>query len=230
MGTQEQRRTTRQTDPGREMIARAIYYAEKAAAGRKPGDQAWEYCPDEVRERYYAMADAATHYDSRVDTLTHIARVRDLLDQVAHELTCRGQRHDQSKLASPEREAFDEHTPKLKETTYGSGEYKAALDGMSGALDHHYAENSHHPEHYSDGIAGMNLLDLVEMLCDWKAATERHNDGNIVTSLVINAERFGIDAQLALVLANTVHELGWAPHPADELLARKEEAGGERGD
>ena len=38
--------------------------------------------------------------------------------------------------------------------------------------------NRHHPEHFGeDGIRGMNLPDVVEMLCDWKAASERTKDG-----------------------------------------------------
>jgi hypothetical protein len=49
----------------------------------------------------------------------------------------------------------------------------------------------------------MNLIDLVEMLCDWKAASERHNDGNIKKSIEINTARFGLSWQLAKILENT---------------------------
>jgi hypothetical protein len=49
----------------------------------------------------------------------------------------------------------------------------------------------------------MNLVDLVEMLCDWKASSTRHNDGNIRKSIEINAERFGINQQLVKILENT---------------------------
>ena len=64
-------------------------------------------------------------------------------------------------------------------------------------------------EHYPDGIAGMSLLSVVEMLCDWKAASERTAQGSIAASLAHNKERFGISEQLASILANTVRELGW---------------------
>lgn len=59
------------------------------------------------------------------------------------------------------------------------------------------------------GIEGMNLLDVLEMLCDWKAATERHTDGSIARSFDINRERFGITPQLEAVLKNTARSLGW---------------------
>ena len=39
----------------------------------------------------------------------------------------------------------------------------------------------------------MNLVDIVEMLVDWKAASLRHNDGNILKSLESNRTRFGLD-------------------------------------
>ena len=61
---------------------------------------------------------------------------------------------DNSKLESPEKELFDEYTPKLKDCTYGSDEYKEFLKGLKVALDHHYANNSHHPEHYENGVNG----------------------------------------------------------------------------
>jgi hypothetical protein len=60
----------------------------------------------------------------------------------------------------------------------------------------------------------MSLLDLLEMLCDWKAASERHADGDIARSLRINRERFGIDGQLAAILENTAVELQWLEREA----------------
>ncbi len=89
---------------------------------------------------------------------------------------------------------------------------------MLPAIEHHNRHNAHHPEHHKDGIRGMNLLDLLEMLCDWKAATMRHGDGGIYTSLEINAERFGYSDELKKILLNTVKIIeGWpVRHHADE--------------
>lgn len=149
-------------------------------------------------------------YDSRVDTWKHIDRVRHYLSAIVHNLQHRSDLHDRSKLNSPEREMFDEYTPKLRDLVYGSPEYKACTEAMGPALQHHYEHNSHHPEHYPPGISGMSLLDLVEMLADWKAAGERHADGgDIRRSIAINRERFAISEQLEHVLLNTIEELGW---------------------
>lgn len=118
-------------------------------------------------------------YDSKADTLLHIKRVNQLLTEAASELIRRANVHDNSKLESPEKELFDLYTPKLKNCTYGSDEYKEFLKGLEVALNHHYANNSHHPEHYENGVNGFDLFDLVEMFFDWKAATERHADYEI---------------------------------------------------
>jgi Family of unknown function (DUF5662) len=80
---------------------------------------------------------------------------------------------------------------------------------MQPFLAHHYAANAHHPEHWPSGISDMSLLDIVEMLADWKAASERTRQGSIAASLAHNRERFGISDQLFSILANTVKELGW---------------------
>jgi len=142
-------------------------------------------------------------YDSTEDTQKHIALVGGFLTQFAHELAARAFIHDKSKLEDPEKSIFDEFTPKLKATTYGSQKYKDFLGGMDAALLHHYAANRHHPEHFKDGMFGMNLADLVEMFCDWMAAVERHDDGDIMQSIGINGRRFGYGVQLAAIFNNT---------------------------
>lgn len=146
-------------------------------------------------------------YDSTKDTLLHIKRVNELLLEFTKHLITRAQVHDQSKLESPEKEAFDIYTPKLAKLTYGSDEYKEALAGLGPALKHHYENNSHHPEFYGTGIKGMNLLDLVEMFFDWKAASERHEDGDIMKSIDINQKRFEIPGELAQIFKNTANDM-----------------------
>lgn len=135
--------------------------------------------------------------------------------------------HDRSKLVEPEVSVFDEFTPKLAESTYGSPEYAAFLASMGIGLEHHYAHNDHHPEHFLssngvvrddepdsrwlrsplEGIGAMDLVQLTEMLCDWLAATRRHDDGDIRRSIVQNQERFGYGDEIKQLLLNTVDRL-----------------------
>ncbi len=142
------------------------------------------------------------------DTQNHIHRVRELLSKCIINLIDRSNEHDLSKLRSPEVEGFTQHTASLAASTYGSQEYKDKISGdLKVAIQHHYANNSHHPEHWKDGINDMDLLDMTEMLCDWKAASERHNNGNILKSIEINADRFGMSPQLTRIFENTAKAL-----------------------
>lgn len=145
--------------------------------------------------------------ECQVETIKHIEKVRKYLKVFTDKITNRGIEHDRVKLESPEVEIFAEYTPKLAVTTYGSEEYNTYLKEMKVALDHHYANCRHHPEHFAKGINEMNLVDLIEMLADWKAASERQNNGNILKSIEINAQRFGYDDQLKQILLNTVRML-----------------------
>lgn len=141
--------------------------------------------------------------ECQMETQKHIENVRRYIRFVTDKLTTRGIEHDKLKLESPEVDIFTEYTPKLAETTYDSDEYRTYLKEMDVALQHHYANYRHHPEHFENGINDMTLIDVVEMLCDWKAATLRHNDGNLLKSIETNAQRFGYDDQLKQIFINT---------------------------
>jgi hypothetical protein len=147
--------------------------------------------------------------DSTLETLRHSRRVDELLLQMVSDIQARITKHDLSKMEQPELPIFDEFSPKLKESTYGSDEYFGFLGQMQVALDHHYASNRHHPEHFEYGVDEMTLVDVVEMLCDWKAATERHDDGDLERSLGIQQTRFNLSKQLVNILHNTAEEAGW---------------------
>ncbi len=138
------------------------------------------------------------------ETLKHINKVREKIWVLIQELDKRAGIHDQSKFESPEREIFAENTPELAKTEYGSQEYEKLLEKTKVAISHHYSRNRHHPEHWSKGINEFDLVDLVEMLCDWAAATERNKNGNIHKSIEHNTTRFNMSEQLASILRNTV--------------------------
>lgn len=163
-------------------------------------------------------------YDSAKETLEHIAQVRHAISKVvyvlkkraqkneahrvdlillANALTTRGDVHDRTKLEPLEKKAFDKVTPLLKETTYGSERFNELKATIKEALDHHYSHNRHHPEHFYNGILGMDLIDFVEMYCDWCASTLRHEDGNIHKSIRINADRFKYNDTIVSIMDNT---------------------------
>lgn len=143
-------------------------------------------------------------------TLAHVRRVGELLVEFSHRLSVRAVNHDASKFSSTEFDAFAKATPQLAALTYGSDEYKAALKAIGPAVTLHQGLNSHHPEFYLHGVNEMDLLDLVEMVCDWKAAGERHADGSFERSIEIGVKRFDLSPQLVAILRNTARRLGWS--------------------
>ena len=145
--------------------------------------------------------------ECQVETQKHIENVRKYIRFIIDKIDLRGVKHDASKLESPEVELFAEHTRQLASLSYGTEAYQASLQALKPALDHHYASNRHHPEHFTDGVNDMTLIDIIEMFCDWKASTLRHNDGNLLKSIELNAERFNIDGQLKQILLNTARML-----------------------
>ena len=142
----------------------------------------------------------AVHFE----TQEHIQKVSDYILRFVSLLINAAKIHDKSKLESPEMESFAVATPKLKGLMYGSDEYRATLREIKPAIEHHYKNNSHHPEYFKNGVADMNLLEIVEMFCDWNAAAKRHDNGDIFRSLDINQDRFKITSQLISTFKNTV--------------------------
>lgn len=186
-------------------------YGENVQIVEDRGGEATRYkVRDERGKEYYVAAYEISTYDSRADTLDHIGKVRARLDEAIGELQDRQRAHDASKLVAPEKSGYDRLAGLLRGGAYGSEAYHAILSEARETIQHHYANNSHHPEHYADGIAGMSLFDLIEMVADWKAASERTpGQESIAPSLARSVERWGIAPQLAQILANTIKEMGW---------------------
>ena len=163
-----------------------------------------------------------TDIESVLDTVEHIQKVRRWLTIAIANLQSRLMDHDASKLRSPELEGFLRITARLRDIKYGSDEYRAALREEKPTIEHHQKANDHHPEFFKNGIAGMDCFQLIEMLCDWKAAGERTKDGSMVRSLEINRERFGMGTAIFHAIVLTAHSLAMITHfEAEKLLGEK---------
>lgn len=141
---------------------------------------------------------------ANLETVSHIQEVQSNLHKVIVALLERARVHDQSKLASPELKYFTDAAGKLEGLTYGTDAYNKNLEAIKPALEHHYAHNRHHPEHFANGVDDMNLVDLIEMICDWDASADRQNAGNVRLGIAKAIERFKISPQLASILKNTI--------------------------
>lgn len=140
----------------------------------------------------------------RLRILRHIEAVRNFLDACVVELGRRGREHDRSKLSQPEFETYARVQPLLRATEYGTQEYKDACQELGPALKRHQEVNRHHAEYFQNGVAGMNLIDVLEMIADWKASSMRGGDPNaIFKSIGICRERFQLSDDLVSILTNT---------------------------
>lgn len=150
--------------------------------------------------------DVNEDYDSAPDTLRHIRRVSGMLTEAAKDLLDRGKHHDYSKLVPPEKEVFDKYTPKLKDCDPSHPMYDKYREQMGVALEHHYHVNRHHPEFHKNGMNDMNFLDMIELIVDWKASSERHGGkGDVLKSVDVLQERFGYSDEMAQMMRNTIN-------------------------
>jgi hypothetical protein len=167
--------------------------------------------PDMIKEHssktHREIEEIVKEKKSYNETKEHIKRVQYLFKCFIKKLKEKSDVHDNSKLEEPERSYFSNVTHRLKSIDYGSVEYLECLKELRPALNHHYQHNSHHPEHYRNGIDDMNLFDIIEMFLDWKAASERHTDGNFYKSIEISKKRFVMSDQLVNIFNNTVEHL-----------------------
>lgn len=141
--------------------------------------------------------------DFTTSTLLHIKKVNSLLTIVASELLERARVHDDSKFLEPERTMLERGFKSLAAMTYGSPEYFEHIELIKPAIEHHYSVNRHHPQFHTEGVNGMNLIDIVEMFVDWYAAVSKHDNGDIFESIKINQDRFNISPQLSEIFVNT---------------------------
>jgi len=161
--------------------------------------------PD-IKELYY-----------EADTRKHQQWVAEQLIACAKRLLDRAVVHDASKFSEVERTAYVEPVWEMntRKVEYGSEEYKRLTAQMGEGWEHHKAHNTHHPEFVElnqpeflhDPFAGIDLFDLLEMLCDWTAASKRRGNHPSVP-IERFKEKMDLGNQLECILRNTLGLMG----------------------
>ena len=137
--------------------------------------------------------------------LKHKKSVRKKLMFIASEITKRAVSHDDSKLQTPELEWLIQMDKEPK-YQYGTPEYFDKMRRWEKFFKHHYKNNRHHPDHFSNGVSDMTIVDLCEYVSDIISYyDELHPEGAIKT-IAAQAERFKLDDQLVQILKNTLLE------------------------
>ena len=91
---------------------------------------------------------------------------------LGYEIATRGNDHDNSKFSEDELPGFVELFEAEPTTEVQSEQYEQVIKNAD-CIQTHYRNNRHHPEHH-DYVEKMSLLDLIEMVCDWKAAAKSY--------------------------------------------------------
>lgn len=148
--------------------------------------------------------------DSTQTTINHINVVRENLARFVVQLIQRGEIHDDTKLRDPEKtllDAMEYVNVNEGNAPYGSPEYIKRTAILKPMLKHHYAAWRHHPEFHPNGVNSMNLVDIVEVISDWQAASQRNKEPEM--NITAACERYGINEQLKQIFINTAEMMGW---------------------
>lgn len=139
-------------------------------------------------------------------TILKITRHRDFVRKNFHRLISKLEErsiiHDVSKFQEDEFDGFVEADEMQLYKEYGSSDYHKKLKENKG-IALHLKRNTHHPEYYEDdaeGVTGLNgidkmsFLDIVEMVIDWKSASETYGS-DFMASIDYSFERFKCSEQ-----------------------------------
>lgn len=141
-----------------------------------------------------------------ITMLRHSDLVSRYLRQLAAELELRAATHDMSKFSHDEFDGFVRINRIARECEYGSPEYKQSI-AKENAVALHYSRNRHHPEYHEGGTEDMSLIDIIEMVADWKAASITYRQTALEKSLELQEERFGLEPRHLYLIQLVLDEL-----------------------
>ena len=129
--------------------------------------------------------------------IAHRAHLASTMGQIRAMIDRRIDEHDLSKLNDDEFAGFARINRVAREHKFGSPEYAEAMQREKPTLDLHFSRNRHHAERpglmglkaeearglpddatywEARNAANMTWLDIVEMVCDWRAAQLGYGD------------------------------------------------------
>lgn len=138
----------------------------------------------------------------------HVMNVQYAMSDVIEFLMLKLISHDSSKVFNDDELPLLQHKYMLDQLDYGSDEFVTLVNELKPAVKEHHYNNSHHIEFFNGNIEVMNLMDLLEMLCDLRAFSLQKNK-SIKTMLDEHKERYNLSDELAEILRTTCIDLGW---------------------
>ena len=137
----------------------------------------------------------------------HPFNVGKLLMKINNEIMKRIIYHDHSKYSENELKEHidaDEDYERRGRPKFGTDERKD-YDKANPVIASHRKKERHHPEYHENGIEDMNLVDLMEMLCDWCERTPNSIE-RLENTFEENCYNHKISSQVRRILENTVKD------------------------
>ena len=121
------------------------------------------------------------------------------LTKITQNLTNRAEVHDRSKMEDDEFEGFTAFNRIHPDLEYGSEEYKESFESIrpytEESIKKHQSRNSHHPEYHTD-VRSMGWIDIIEMVCDWYAASQTYSsNGSFQKSVDICKNKYNFSTE-----------------------------------
>lgn len=131
----------------------------------------------------------------------HQHKVQKNIYTLCQVLLKRAENHDKSKLEEPELSGW-KTMDKEPRYPYGSEEYLDKQERFKWVFEEHWKNNRHHPEYFGGFLCEMNLVDIIEMICDW-AAFDYMTSTDALDIIEEQMERFGFSGVLKDLILNT---------------------------
>jgi hypothetical protein len=142
----------------------------------------------------------------RHDIIDHKEKVGKNLLKIQTEIGRRMYSHDNDKIANDTIfEVYEQYNSKLRNEKYDSPEFLKYAKIMRPAVQLHTSKNRHHFYDKSNQIKNeeVDLIDLIEVLCDWIGATERNPNIDFKEALEYNFEKYNIPKEWRIIMLNT---------------------------
>lgn len=139
--------------------------------------------------------------------IIHRYYVNFFLSKIVQEIFLRAHLHDVSKYSDNEFPGFKGAIYYVRGPWGRENIPNIVKEKLRSSIEEHHKVNDHHPEFHPAGMEDMDLIQLLEMAVDWRAAMIRHGNHDIDENIQIGKERFGYPDFFAKILANTLKKI-----------------------
>lgn len=149
------------------------------------------------------MYDISSKNSTKDYIISHKRAVQRWMQRFGIILLRRGEDHDNSKLEEPEFSGWCKMDEEPR-YPYGSYEYKDKVKRFNPLFIEHWRKNRHHPEYFNYNFNDMDLIDIIEMMCDWLGYRDNITYTEASQLVSTQCDRYGFSDELKELILNTL--------------------------